>query len=51
MKFFKRMFCTHNYVEVETVQPITFFGIGLFSQYKMKCTLCGKERIVGANGK
>lgn len=44
MKFLERLFCKHHFKAVAEANPISFFGIALFSQWDVECTKCGKKK-------
>ncbi len=45
MKFWiKSKLCRHNYKVIGQAEPISLFGIELWSRWDVKCTLCGKKK-------
>ena len=42
--WFKSLFCKHHYKATGKAEPISFFGIALWSQWDVECTLCGKKK-------
>lgn len=46
MKLFKRLFCKHKYVYDGEAEPITFLDVVLWSQWREKCSTCGKQIVV-----